>query len=192
MGLSPSSDSTCCSPAFHPSLSLPFPWPGPSARARPQASSAHLLGTDLRVLGGMALNPACNGHPIHPQHVLSVQPSLPFTLSAESLLISPASHLALILLCHPFANEFPAPTYSAAGWVDVCALPWLNTWSSQKGEGYRTCTSIKVMRYLQTTFHCCSGGNKATSFALPHVACVHFFSPERCSLTDGHTKTSDD
>lgn len=82
MGLSPSPDSTCCSSAcFHPGLSLPPPWP----LRPPQASSAHLLGADLRVLGSMDIspNPACAGHPIHPPRISSLSslhfltPSLP-------------------------------------------------------------------------------------------------------------------
>lgn len=151
-----------------------------------------------KVLGGMgmAANPASAGHPIHPSPcLLPLQLTLPCTLPSEALLVSPASCLALVLLGHLLAQEFPAPAYTSGGWVGGrlrAAMAEYFLQNTERRRNIRTCISIKAMSIWDRQklwFH----GRRIymPSFALPDGLRVYFFSSGRSSLMMATWKMAD-
>lgn len=78
-----------------------------------------------------------------------VQPTL-LSLSAKTLLLSPASHLVLVCPVHLLAQEFPVPAYSGGGgWLSACCHSCILLAEHQKMHFYQ---SNGNMKYTELCF----------------------------------------
>lgn len=113
-----------------------------------------------------------------------VQPTV-LTLSAKTLMLSPASHLVLVCPVHLLAQEFPVPAYTGGGgWRSACCHSCILLAEHQKMRFYQSNGNMKYTEFavaLMAKYTC-----QVLLFQMVHV--YIFFLCGRCTLTWPHER----